>query len=135
MGVTKVSSPIDIAISGLRAEGLRMNVIANNIANANTFQTGLSDAYRRKEVMLGSDDRAISGVRIEEILSDTSRELRRIHMPNHPAADDDGWVTVSNVDIPMELMQMVVASRSYQAIATIMRRWQDMMDVTIELLR
>lgn len=135
MGVHGVSSSVDIAVSALRAQALRMNVIAGNIANVNSNRTPTGKPYRRKEVVLSTEDDEISGVQIGGIHSDTASEFKRLYQPGHPDADENGNVLMPNVDLPVEMMQMVMASRAYQANAAILKRYQAAVDVTLELLR
>ena len=134
MSVNGISAPIDIAVSGLRAQALRMNVISNNIANSNTTKTDSGQPYRRQEVMLSTKG-GISGVNIEQVVADTSTPFKTISDPGNPNADADGNLQTPNVELPVEMMQMVLASRAYQANASVMKRYQDTVDVTLELLK
>ncbi|HUS92472.1 MAG TPA: flagellar basal body rod protein FlgC [Phycisphaerae bacterium] len=134
MGVSRIGSPVDIAISGLRAEAMRMKVIAENIANAHTTRTESGEPYRRKSVVLEAG-RGVEGVAIKEIVADTTTGFKDVFMPGHPDADDQGVVRMPNVDLPVEMINMVVASRAYQANAAILKRYQDMVNATLELLR
>jgi len=131
MGISNVASPIDIAISGLRVESMRMKVIAQNIANARTTRTETGDPYRRKLVVLGTED----GMDVGKIVEDTASEFKFMHLPGHPDADSGGMVRMPNIDLPVELMDMVLASRAYQANAAILKRYQDMVNASLELLR
>jgi len=138
MGVNAVSSgALDIAISGLRAERLRMDVIANNIANVHTRQTESGKPYRRREVVLGTErsDDLLGGVRVLRVAEDVASPFRKIKDPGDPMADDDGYVLLSNVDLPREMAELVVASRSYQANAAVLKRYQESVNTTLELLR
>lgn len=129
------SSSVDIAVSGLRAQAMRMSVIGNNIANANTMQNGDEGAFRRKLVVLSTDPEGINGVEIKEVTDDTKTDLKRIYDPGRPEADADGYVTMPNVDIPLEMMNMVTASRAYEASAATLKRFQSNVETTLELLR
>lgn len=138
MGVNPVSSgALDIAISGLRAERLRMDVIANNIANVQTRQTASGKPYRRREVVLGTHrpDDLLTGVRVLGIAEDVASPFRKIEDPSNPSADEDGFVLLSNVNLPKEMAELVVASRSYQANAAVLKRYQESVNITLELLR
>lgn len=126
---------IDIAVSGLRAETARMNVIAGNIANSNVTRTPSGEPYRRQEVVLATSGEGISGVTVEEIAADMLTEFKRVHQPGHPDADKDGFVLMPNVDLPIEMINMITASRAYQANAAVLKRYEEMMNVAIELLR
>jgi flagellar basal-body rod protein FlgC len=135
MGIDRVSSPVDVAVSGLRAESLRMNVVANNIANANTTKTTAGGPYRRQTVTLSADRAAISGVTIQAVQADTSTELKKVLDPGDPDADKDGFVLLPNVDLPQEMMNLVMASRAYQANAAVLKKYQEMVDVALDGLR
>ena len=135
MSVGGVSNPVDIAVSALRAQSLRMNVIAGNIANVSTTRTDAGEPYRKKEVVLSTDSGRLSGVKIGGVEADMITEFKRLYQPGHPDADGDGYVRMPNVQLPVEMMQMVMASRAYQANAATLKRYQDMVDTTLELLR
>ncbi len=126
---------IDIAISGLRAESKRMDVIANNIANARTSRTETGEPYRRKELVVATESDWLAGVRVEDIVNDTKSSFQNVLMPGHPDADSEGYVEMPNVSLPREMIDMVTASRAYQANAAILKRYQRNVDVTLELLR
>ena len=134
-GVNGISSTVDIAVSGLRAETVRMNVIANNIANAGTSRTPEGGPFRRQEALLSAGDEEALGVTIERIAPDLDTEFKKLFQPGHPDADDDGYVLMPNVDLPIEMINLVTASRAYQANAAVLKRYQDLVEATIELLR
>ena len=134
MDVTHVT-PIDIAVSGLQAQSRRLNVIANNIANAHTSRGRRGEPYRRQQVVLETTDRALSGVTVHGIVEDMATDFHRIYQPGHPDADAEGFVLLPNVELPTEMIQMVSASRAYEANAAVLKRYQELIDATIELLR
>lgn len=134
MSIEKIASSVDIAVSGLRAESLRMNVISNNIANANTVTTGTGEPYRRQEVIFSTLMDQLSGVTIDEVISDQG-EFKQVYEPGHPFAGESGYVRMPNVDLPVEMMQLVHASRAYEANAAVLKRYQEMVNTTLELLR
>ena len=135
MAITRLGSPIDIAISGLRAESLKMKVISGNIANSRTSRTETGGPYRRKEVAMSASAGGDGGVQIAGVVDDTTTDFKDVYMPGHPDADKSGMVKMPNVDLPNEMMSMVGASRAYQANAAILKRYQDMVNATLELLR
>ena len=137
MGIraANMSNPVDIAVSGLKAENLRLKVTASNIANARTSRTDSGAAYRRKFVVLETGGKGLGGVKIDEIAQDMTSEFRKVLMPGHEDADEQGYVLMPNVDLPVEMTEMVMASRAYQANAAVLKRYQEMVDMTIELLR
>jgi flagellar basal-body rod protein FlgC len=135
MGIDRIASPVDVAVSGLKAESLRMNVVANNIANSNTTKTDAGGPYRRQTVTLSADPSAIGGVKIQAVRADTTTELKKVLDPEDPSADKDGYVLMPNVDLPQEMMNLVMASRAYQANAAVLKKYQEMVDVALEGLR
>jgi flagellar basal-body rod protein FlgC len=134
MSVSSVRSPIDIAISGLKSQALRMDVIANNIANSGTTRTGSGQPFRRQDVLLVSTG-GISGVTVGGVTQDTRGEFKSVLQPGHPDADANGYVAMPNIDLPVEMMHMVAATRAYEANAAVLKRYQDGVDITLELLK
>ncbi len=135
MDITKAASSVDIAVSGLQAESLRLNVISANIANANTSRTDSGLPYRRKDVIFSTVMDSLCGVTSKQVIEDTSTDFNETYLPGHPQADENGWVMMPNVDLPVEMMNLMVASRAYQANASVLNRYQQMVDITLELLR
>jgi len=120
-------SSFDISASGMTAERLRMNVIAHNIANINTTRTEEGGPYKRREVIfeevLADAQRELdgligdvgAGVRVVDVVRDTVTEGAKRYVPGHPDADEDGMVMMPNVDPVMEMLDMINASRGYEA--------------------
>jgi flagellar basal-body rod protein FlgC len=135
MPIGKVSNPADIAITGLKVQATRMNILAANIANANTTRTADGKPYQRQDIVVHSTGGGITGVDLSRIVNDTTTESRRVLQPGHPDADASGYVTMPNVEIPVEMMNMVTATRAYQANAAVLKRYQDLTDATLELIR
>ena len=135
MDIQPVNSTVDIAVSGLRAQALRMNVVAANIANASTTRAEGGLPYRRKSVVLSTLFDQLSGVEVVEIASDIETDFKRLYQPGHPDADSDGFVSMPNVDLPQEMIHMIEATRAYQANAAVLKRYQESIDVALELLR
>lgn len=128
---------IDAAASGLTAERLRMDVISNNIANVNSTRTVDGGPFKRKYVVFqpreaeknsfaamlegamnkGSKNRAGDGVRAIGIGTDDSMG-KLVYDPGHPDANADGYVELPNVDIVTEMVDMITASRAYEANVT-----------------
>ena len=119
----------------MRAESQRMDIIANNIANARTSRTETGEPYRRKELVVSTEDDWLRGVRIEDVISDTKNPFQQVLMLGHPDADDAGYVEMPNVSLPREMIDLVTASRAYQANAAILKRYQRNIEATLELLR
>ncbi|MHC4293635.1 MAG: flagellar basal body rod protein FlgC [Planctomycetota bacterium] len=126
--------PIDIATSGMRAHNKHLEVISSNIAHARTTDVGNGQPYRRLEASFKTDDDGFNGVVLDEILPDQS-DFIKILNPGHPNADSDGYVLMPNVNLPTELINLNSATRAYQANAVILKRYQKMVETTLELLR
>ncbi len=133
MSVTRVATPIDIAVSGLRAQNARLSAIGNNIANADTTHAADGKPYRRQEVVLGTGP-GLQGVQVRQTVADNTA-FPRVYEPGNPDADKDGYVEMSNVQLPVEMMHMLQANQAYQANAAVLKRYLDAMDVTAELLK
>ncbi len=110
-----------IAISGLKAQRTRMNVIANNIANAGTTRTpDGGGAFRRQLTVLRGDQIRRGGnpeklgVRVARLTKDSS-PLRRVFDPSHPDANEEGYVSYPNINISAEMVNLISAQRAYEA--------------------
>jgi flagellar basal-body rod protein FlgC len=113
-----------ISASGLDAQSRRMEIIAGNVANAGATTGPDGKAFRRREAVFsaqlqnamrrGETRRELAGVQIERIALD-ERPLQRVYRPGHPHADKDGYVTMSNVNTVEEMVDMMSASRAYEA--------------------
>jgi flagellar basal-body rod protein FlgC len=134
MKITNASGPIDISISGMRAQNKALEIISSNIANARTTDAGKGEPYRRLEASFKAQKDEISGVEIAKITPDKS-DFEKILDPGNPKADENGYVLMPNVSLPIEMMNMSIASRTYQANAAVLKRYQQMVETTLELLR
>jgi len=134
MEVNNTFGPIDIAISGLRAHKKSIEAISSNVANARTTDAGKGEPYRRLEAIFKTEGDGISGVELDEIKADNS-DFQSIFNPAHPDADENGYVLMPNVNLPAELINLDIATRAYQANAAVLKRYQQMVDTTLELLR
>jgi flagellar basal-body rod protein FlgC len=134
MSVHRVFGPVDIAVSGMRAHAKHMEVISSNIANSRTADAGQGQPYRRLEAVFRTEGKDIGGVAIDDIVPDNSA-LQRIYDPGNPKADPTGYVTMPNVHLPVEMMNLNVASRAYPANAAVLKRYQRMVETSLELLR
>lgn len=136
--MTDLLKSLSISASGLKSQGTRMRIIAENIANAgSTALTPEGEPYRRKMVSFGSAlDREIGVdlVDVQRISRDPS-EFGQRYQPGHPAADETGYVKTSNVNTLVEVTDMREAERSYQANLQVMKSSQRMLQRTIDLLR
>jgi len=134
MEVNNSFNPIDIAISGIRAQGKQMEVISSNVANARTTDAGNDEPYRRLEAVFKTSDDDMGGVSLDKILTDMSN-FPRIFDPSNPEADEQGYVAMPNVNLPVEMINLNIATRAYQANAAVLKRYQQMVETTLELLR
>lgn len=108
-----------IASSGLSAQSQRLNVVASNLANADSTTSANGEPYRARQVVfettpVANAGRDASGVRVSGVVEDSS-PLKRQYDPKHPMADEQGFVTTPNVNVVEEMVNMISASRSYQS--------------------
>ncbi len=129
---------LNISAAGMKAQGERLRVISENVANAGS--TALSpegEPYRRKLVTFGTElDRELGMelVEVTKVARDPS-DFNRRYQPGHPAADASGYVKTSNVNPLVEMTDMREAERSYEANLRMMQAARGMLQRTIELLR
>ncbi|MDW3207966.1 MAG: flagellar basal body rod protein FlgC [Alphaproteobacteria bacterium] len=127
-----------IAGSGMRAQGVRLRVISENIANADSVaDTPGGDPYRRKVITFKNvmdDALQADVVRVREIGEDPS-DFELQFDPSHPAANEDGYVQLPNVSTLIESMDMREASRSYQANLRMVEMAKTMFSQTVSILR
>ncbi|MBN2298462.1 MAG: flagellar basal body rod protein FlgC [Deltaproteobacteria bacterium] len=118
---------MDISASGMRAQRTRMNIISSNIANANTTRTAEGGPYRRRDVIFreNSFEQELSSVEVEDIVEDPAQG-NRIFDPGNPDADEDGYVTMPNVNIMEEMVDMVGATRAFEANTAAIKAQKDM---------
>lgn len=134
--------PLEVSASALTAERLRLDTIANNLANANTTRTPQGGAYRRQVVVFAPREQAGwplaertgGGVRVVGIRPDTS-PLRRVYNPGHPDADAEGYVLMPNVDPVVEMVDLISAARAYEANVTVINETKNMAVRALDLLR
>jgi flagellar basal-body rod protein FlgC len=138
---------IDISASGLTANRTRMDVTAENLANAETTRGANGQPYQRQEVVLQqiggfgaalagamNQTTAAGGVQVSGIVSDpTPNQL--VYDPGNPDADSKGYVKMPNVNPVTEMVDMIDESRSYEANVTAMNTSKDMYQKTLELLK
>ena len=140
-------SSMSISASALTATRLRMDVIAENMANSDTTRTEHGEPYRRKYVVFQerTNDRnfasffnrarmAPGGVRVVHIGRDMS-EFKLDYNPSHPDADEDGYVRMPNVEVVQEMVDMMAAFRAYEANITALNAFKDMANKTLEIGR
>lgn len=133
-----LSKSLEISAAGMRAQGTRLRVISENLANADsTGETPDDIPYRRQVVTFRNlFDRAlgVDTIEVANVMDDPSQFNRR-YEPGHPSADDDGYVLYPNVNTLVEMMDMREAQRSYEANLNAIEVARSMMSKTIELLR
>ena len=136
---------MDISASGLTAERVRMDIIANNIANANTTLSVNGEPYKRKSVVLASktdtsfsmdlqDNIRNMGVEVIKIADDTAPAKLK-YDPSDPNADADGFIRLPNVNVLNEMVDMISATRSYEANATAIESTKSMVKSTFEIIK
>jgi flagellar basal-body rod protein FlgC len=125
--------PVDVAISGMKAQSRNMEVISSNVANIRTTNDGRGQPYRRLEAKL-LQDKETGGVNVGKITADMS-DFTKMLDPGNPDADSEGYVLMPNVDLPTEMINLTVATRAYEANAAVLKRYQKMVETTLELLR
>jgi len=129
---------LDMGASGLMAQRTRLDTIAANIANANTTHdaAGRPNPYRRRFVVFAAgqpNDPAKAGVRVQSIKLDPSPLQRRFE-PGHPDADADGYVSYPNIDMAVEYVNALEASRAYEANVTMMEVSKAMINASLRLI-
>lgn len=134
-----ILSAFRIATSALTSQRLRMDIIANNVANAETTRTEDGGPYQKQTVVFQAEEgertlpvklpgrlrEPIHGVRVAEILKDDSPG-NRVYDPNHPDADEEGFVNYPNVNVVTEMTDMLSATRSYEANVTVFNALKNM---------
>jgi flagellar basal-body rod protein FlgC len=133
-----IFSSMDISASGLFAQRVRLDVIANNIANANTTRTPAGGPYRRQEVVLstraGVFDPKDAGVQVDAIV-ESPLPPKRVYDPSHPDAGPDGIVAFPNVNIVEEMVDLITATRAYEANVAAVNAARSMASKALEIGR
>ena len=137
----------NISASGLTAQRLRMDVISDNIANVNTTRANDGEPYRRKMPVfserkdsfnkilsnkLKSEKNDMNGVEVEEIAEDDS-PFKMKYNPEHPDANEEGYVAMPNVNVTSEMVDMISASRAYEANVTALNTAKDMAQQALKI--
>lgn len=124
----------DVSASGLTAQRGRLDIIASNIANAETTRTPSGGPYRRLQALFAAQAAGAGGVELVGMVADGS-EFRRAYQPGHPDADADGVVAYPNVNIVEEMVDLVSATRSYEANAAAFGAARTMAQYALDLGR
>lgn len=140
---------MNVSGSALQAERLRAEVVAANMANANTTRTPQGGPYRRQEVvfesaasdqgvfanhLLSENQGDVGGVKIAAVVSDNSPGLRR-YDPGHPDADKDGYVTYPDINPLTEMVDLMGAARAYDLNSSAVQATKGMIDASIDILK
>jgi flagellar basal-body rod protein FlgC len=128
-----------VSASALSAQRQRMNVIASNLANAQSTKTADGGPYRRQDVVFSTDpveqgQDGLVGVKVSSIVKDDS-PFKSVYDPGHPDADKDGFVSMPNVSVIEEMVNMMMASRAYEASVQSFDTAKTMFTKTLELGR
>ncbi len=134
----------NISANGMSAERLRINIISSNIANINTTRTPEGGPYKRKDVVFEAtpiEDKnsfesqlQLETVKVKDVVEDPRPPILK-YDPSHPDADKDGYVKMPNINLMEEMVNLINASRSYEANVQVMRSAKEMISRTIEILR
>lgn len=145
-----IFTALNISASGMTAQQLRSDIIAQNIANVNTTRTEDGTPYRRKNVVFAeksnnyaaSFDNALTaasrsiagqGVKVTQVVEDTDTAMKMAYDPSHPDADENGYVTYPNVNVITEMTDLIDASRSYEANITSFNATKTMLTKGLEV--
>ncbi|MBU6234453.1 MAG: flagellar basal body rod protein FlgC [Alphaproteobacteria bacterium] len=135
----QIMNAIGISASGMHAQGDRLRVISENIANADTAATAPGeDPYRRKTVLFKNvldKEMGADIVKTGAIAEDMKMPFRLKFMPDHPGADENGYVKLPNINTLVEVMDMREAQRSYEANLGMIEIAKSMLGRTLDLLR
>ena len=121
-GIQKLFDGMRASSSGMAAERVRIDVVAKNLANAEVTHTPAGGPYRREVVRFApilrktvDGKKEIAGVHVAGIEQDKQSPFERVRIPGHPDADENGWVTMPNVNPTLEMADLMTAVRSYEA--------------------
>jgi flagellar basal-body rod protein FlgC len=133
-----IMNAMGISSLGMKAQGARIRVISQNVANADT--TALQpneDPYRRKVIMFRNEMNKEMGTDVVTVkkIEESKADFKLKFMPDHPAADENGYVKTPNVNSIIEMMDMREAQRSYEANLGMLEMARSMMSRTLDLLR
>ena len=141
-------SAMSVSASGMAAQRARTELLVENLANSDTTRTPEGGPYRRRDVVFTSEpasspfasmldqelNSGLSGVRVSDVVVD-QREPERRYMPGHPDADAEGYVAVPSLNPAEEMVDLMGATRSYQANVSAISAVKDMIQRSIDLLR
>jgi flagellar basal-body rod protein FlgC len=127
---------LDISGSGMHAQTVRLNTIASNMANVDSVSSNKEDTYRSKQpvfqtILEGNMNEPAMGVRVKEIVENQA-PLKMEYSPNHPMANEEGYIFRPNVDVTEEMANMLSASRSYETNIEVMNTSKQLLLRTIQ---
>ena len=124
----------NVAGSGMSAQAQRLNTVASNLANADSATSSTGEAYRAKQVVFEAVplQTGATSVRVQQVIED-SAPLKQVYDPKHPLADAKGFVSMPNVNVVDEMVNMLSASRSYQNNVDTMNAAKSMLLKTLTL--
>ncbi len=139
---------LNTSATGLSAQRLRMNLISSNLANVNTPQAKEGSGYKRKDAVFASQpqqasfgraledrlDPGLTGVQVVAIQDDNRPPILK-YDPNHPDADEKGFISLPNINVVEEMVNMISATRSYEANVTAVKATKDMVAEALEIGR
>lgn len=129
------ASIFDIAGSAMTAQSQRMSVTASNLANADSVSGPDGKPYRARQVvfeMMAENGQQIGGVKVARVVEDPS-PMRMLHDPKNPLANAEGYVSMPNVNVVEEMVNMISASRSYQANVEVLNTAKTLMMKTLTI--
>ncbi|MEF9995627.1 MAG: flagellar basal body rod protein FlgC [Burkholderiaceae bacterium] len=125
-----------ISSSAVSAQSQRLNVVASNLANAESVAGPDGQPYKARQVVFQAqpmgESADVTGVRVAAIIEDQTA-ARRVHNPGHPLADEEGFVAMPNVNTVEEMVNMISASRSYQSNVEVMTTAKALLQKTLQL--
>lgn len=119
----------------MSAQGQRLNTVASNLANADSAASSTGQIYRAKQVVFSTVPTAVpesTGVKVLQVVEDSS-PLKRVYDPKHPLADENGYISMPNVNVVEEMVNMISASRSYQTNVETMNTAKNMLLKTLTI--
>jgi flagellar basal-body rod protein FlgC len=125
----------NISSSAMSAQSLRMNTVASNLANADSATSANGQPYKSKQVVFNATSLGspfASGVAVQKVVEDDSAP-RLVHSPESPLADENGFVTMPNVNLTQEMVNMISTSRAYQTNVETMNAAKTMLQKTLTL--
>jgi flagellar basal-body rod protein FlgC len=126
----------DVAGSAMTAQSVRLSTVASNLANADTVAGSPEAVYRAKQPVFAAEpvagDPALAGVRVTAVNESTAAPIKR-YEPNHPLADAQGYVYAPDVDPVAQMVDMISASRSYQADVEVLNTAKELANATLML--